>query len=61
MNFFDFFTNYQPGHRIENAIKYDLLVGSTFEKIVDFSLYNVTLLGHAVLDNRLLDVYSRKH
>ena len=39
--FSSFFTNYKHDHRLETAIKFDLLVWSTFEKISDFSVHNV--------------------
>ena len=41
MNFLEFFTNYKQDHRLQNAIKFDLLVWPTFEIISDFFMHNV--------------------
>ena len=41
MDFLEFFTNYKQDHRLQNAIKFDLLVKSTFEIISDFFMHNV--------------------
>ena len=41
MDFLYFFTNYKQDHWLKIAIKFDLLVLLTFEKIIDFSMHNV--------------------
>ena len=41
MDFLKFVTNYKQDHRLQNAIKFDLLVWPTFEIISDFSMHNV--------------------
>ena len=41
MDFLYFYTNYKQDHRLEIALKFVSLVSPTFEKISDFSMYNV--------------------
>ena len=41
MDFLEFFSNYNQDYRLHNAIKFELLVWPTFEKISDFSMHNV--------------------
>ena len=41
INFLEFFTNNKQDHRLQNIIKFDLLVWPTFEIISDFSMHNV--------------------
>ena len=41
MNFLAFFTKYTQNYKLQNAIKFDLLVWPTVEIINDFSMHNV--------------------
>ena len=41
MNCLEFFTNFKQDHRLQNAIKFDLLVWPTFEIISNLSMHNV--------------------
>ena len=41
MEFLEFFTNYKQDHRLQNVIKFDLLIWPTFEIINNFSTHNV--------------------
>ena len=41
MDFLYFFINHIQDHRLEITIKFNSLVCSTFEKIIDFSMHNI--------------------
>ena len=41
MDFLDFFTDYKQDYRLEDAIKFDMLVWPTLEIISNFFMHNV--------------------
>ena len=41
MDFLAFFTNYKQDYRLQNVIKFDMLICVTFEIIIDFSMHSV--------------------
>ena len=41
MDFLEIFINYKQDYRLQNAIKFDLLVWPTFEIMSNFSMHNV--------------------